>query len=175
MKFGEYELKIIIVPTMGTNCYFLSRDGKALLVDAAGDGSLILDYLNNKNLKLEAVLVTHGHFDHIEALDMIHEKVPEAKIYMCDKEKVVIDNNDYSLMDHQLKDDTKGAITYLSDGTHISELGLDIELINTSTKTQIPLRFFTWGIINTFRAGLISYSFYGLVPFSVSCLVQRQF
>lgn len=161
MKFGEYELKIIIVPIMGTNCYFLSRDGKALLVDAAGDGSLILDYLNNKNLKLEAVLVTHGHFDHIEALDMIHEKVPEAKIYMCDKEKVVIDNNDYSLMDHQLKDDTKGAITYLSDGTHISELGLDIELINTPGHTIGSCCYYIKGLNLMFSGDTLFRETYG--------------
>ena len=135
MKFGDYELNIVIVPLMGTNCYFLSCEGKAILVDASGDGKLILDYLKNRNLELEAVLITHGHFDHIEALDMIHDDLPKAKIYMCDKEKIVVDNLDYSLMDHQLKDTTKDAIIYLKDGSHINELGLDIEMINTPGHT----------------------------------------
>ena len=31
MKYGEYDLNIIIVPIMGTNCYFLSHNGKTIL------------------------------------------------------------------------------------------------------------------------------------------------
>lgn len=136
MKYGEYELNTVIVPVVGTNCYFLSKDNKAILVDAAGDGEVLLEFLENRKLDLEAVLVTHGHFDHIEALDIIHEKFPNAKIFMYEKEKKVVDDLHFSLMDHMLKDETKSFITYIEDLTIINVLNLDIKIISTPGHTM---------------------------------------
>ena len=89
----------------------------------------------NKKLDLNAILITHGHFDHIEALDALHEKYPSVNIYMCDKEELVVDNLNYNLMDHQLKNETKASIKYIKDGEHINALGLDIEIISTPGHT----------------------------------------
>ena len=56
--------------TMGvcaTNCYFLYREGgtKAVVVDPAENGAGIFKLLSEKGLTVEAILLTHGHFDHI--------------------------------------------------------------------------------------------------------------
>ncbi len=56
--------------TMGvcaTNCYFLYREGgtKAVVVDPAENGAGIFKLLSEKDFTVEAILLTHGHFDHI--------------------------------------------------------------------------------------------------------------
>ena len=135
MKFGNYEIDTLVVPMMGTNCYFLKLGDKAILVDAAGDGSLLDDYISKKSLQLEAILITHGHFDHTEALDLLCEKYPDIKVYAFEGEKVVIENPEYSLMDHELNKATLDKIRYLKDGDIINELGLEIKLINTPGHT----------------------------------------
>lgn len=135
MKFGNYEINTVVVPGMGTNCYVLSLDDKAILIDAAADGQLLLDYLDNKQLELVTILITHGHYDHIEALDLLHAKCPEAKIYACIHEKEVIEDEKLSLMGHRLKEETEKSIQYLKDGYVINELDLDIKIINTPGHT----------------------------------------
>lgn len=135
MKIGDYELNTLVVPFMGTNCYFLSQGDKTIIVDAAGDGNYIIDYLNNKKFNLDAILITHGHFDHIEALDLLHEKFCNVPIYAFEGERIVIENMGNNLMDHELKDKTKKAITYLKDDSIINLLGLEIKLISSPGHT----------------------------------------
>ena len=55
-----------ILGELQTNCYLLTSDhsAKALVIDPADDGDFINDELLRRNLTLEAVLLTHGHFDH---------------------------------------------------------------------------------------------------------------
>lgn len=51
----------------GTNCYLLSADGNAdcAVVDAPpGAASLLLPVLKKRGLRLAAILLTHGHWDH---------------------------------------------------------------------------------------------------------------
>ena len=48
-----------------TNCYVISNQASAVVVDPGGDPQEVLDFLQEKKLKLEAVLITHTHFDHL--------------------------------------------------------------------------------------------------------------
>ncbi|MBE6951164.1 MAG: MBL fold metallo-hydrolase [Ruminococcaceae bacterium] len=49
-----------------TNTYILSRDTDALVIDPGYESDTILDALEGKTLK--AILLTHGHFDHVGAV-----------------------------------------------------------------------------------------------------------
>lgn len=55
-----------ILGELQTNCYLLISDHspKALIIDPADDGDFLNDELLRRQLTLEAVLLTHGHFDH---------------------------------------------------------------------------------------------------------------
>jgi glyoxylase-like metal-dependent hydrolase (beta-lactamase superfamily II) len=55
-----------------TNCYFLIKDNKALLIDPADEFEKITEML--EGLTLVGVIVTHHHFDHIGALKEVLEK-----------------------------------------------------------------------------------------------------
>lgn len=48
-----------------TNCHLLDHEGRALAVDPGGDPAEVLEFLRAEGLKLECILVTHLHFDHI--------------------------------------------------------------------------------------------------------------
>lgn len=51
------------VTPLRQNCTVLSHeDGRAVVVDPGGDVEIILDVLNGR--PVEAILLTHGHFDH---------------------------------------------------------------------------------------------------------------
>lgn len=74
-------IKVITIPVgpLSANChvvYSLDND-KALIVDPGGDFSLIMQRLNAINKKPGAVILTHGHFDHIMvAADFQAQNVP---------------------------------------------------------------------------------------------------
>ena len=68
--------------------YILSKQGenKAWLVDI-GDVEPVLSYLDERNLFVEGVFLTHAHFDHIYGLKALLERFPECKVYVSDYAK----------------------------------------------------------------------------------------
>lgn len=63
----------ITVLTLGgymTNCYILRQEAssKCLIIDPGYEAGRILSVLQQKQLKPEAILLTHGHFDHVGAV-----------------------------------------------------------------------------------------------------------
>ena len=50
-----------------TNCYVVHPDGsdRCVVIDPGYEGKKILSFLEEKGLHLQAILLTHGHFDHV--------------------------------------------------------------------------------------------------------------
>lgn len=61
------EIKTIKVGILQTNCYIVSKDNKALIIDPGAKAERILAALGD--LTVIAILLTHGHFDHIGAIN----------------------------------------------------------------------------------------------------------
>ena len=53
-----------------TNCYLLRREDsdRCLIIDPGYEAGKILKVLEEKQLQPEAILLTHGHFDHVGAV-----------------------------------------------------------------------------------------------------------
>jgi hydroxyacylglutathione hydrolase len=65
--------KKIIMGELETNCYLVWNEEtkECLVIDPADDGVSISEEINNKKLKVKAIFLTHGHFDHcLGALDL---------------------------------------------------------------------------------------------------------
>lgn len=63
----------ITVLTLGgymTNCYILRQEASSqcLIIDPGYEAGRILSVLQQKQLEPEAILLTHGHFDHVGAV-----------------------------------------------------------------------------------------------------------
>ena len=66
------QVKTLVLGAVQTNCYILTSDsapGRALVIDPAASAKDIFAYLQKNALTLDAILLTHTHFDHMEALD----------------------------------------------------------------------------------------------------------
>ena len=53
-----------------TNCYILHQEDSSscVVIDPGYTPEVILDFLVSRGLSLEAILLTHGHFDHVGAV-----------------------------------------------------------------------------------------------------------
>ena len=62
----------LVVGEMGTNCYLVwNIDKTTVIIDPGDEGTEIAQRVNELGLKPMAILLTHGHFDHVlGALDL---------------------------------------------------------------------------------------------------------
>ena len=73
--------KIIPVGPYEANCVILWVGEDALVLDPGQDSELLLAFLSGRNLRLRAILLTHGHFDHVNGIPGILEKNPDVPVY----------------------------------------------------------------------------------------------
>ena len=64
-----------------SNCYGLVSGDEVVLIDAGAYPDVLEATLTRRGLKLKAVLLTHGHFDHIISVGYIKEKY-NAPVYI---------------------------------------------------------------------------------------------
>lgn len=68
------------------NTYIISlSDSEAIVVDPADclfshDEGSVVSYLSSKNIKPVAVILTHGHFDHVSGLSFLKKSLPDIQI-----------------------------------------------------------------------------------------------
>ncbi len=78
------------------NIYILTNDNQnTLIIDPGNSGPQILAYLKEQNLNPQAVLITHGHFDHFSGLNEVLAVYPNLDIYIGKKDV-------HNLFDHDL-------------------------------------------------------------------------
>ena len=56
-----------------TNCYIVRQEGsnRCMIIDPGYEAAYILHFLQSHNLTAEAILLTHGHFDHVGAVQAL--------------------------------------------------------------------------------------------------------
>lgn len=74
---------MLIVGPLETNCYFLIDDKtkECIVVDPGGSVSMICEKIEKEDLKVVAIVNTHGHWDHVLGNSKIHT-LTNAPIYM---------------------------------------------------------------------------------------------
>lgn len=69
------ELYVMQVGAIGTNCYLIASEaGNAAIVDPGAQADKIARALEEKGLIPKMILLTHGHFDHIGAVDVLRSQ-----------------------------------------------------------------------------------------------------
>jgi hydroxyacylglutathione hydrolase len=64
----------LVVGLLKVNCYILASDsGAAVVIDPGDNPSGILRLLDENNLRLLKILLTHGHFDHVLAIPALKD------------------------------------------------------------------------------------------------------
>lgn len=72
-KDSELEIHKVVVGPMDNNVFVIrcKQTGEGLLIDAANEHELLLDLC--KQLNVQSVIETHGHWDHIQAVPHVRD------------------------------------------------------------------------------------------------------
>lgn len=76
---------------IGTNCYFVYDEEKAIIIDPSGEHEIIFEEIENLNVKVVAIFLTHAHWDHIIALEEVVKKY-DVDVYIGKEEADWLNN-----------------------------------------------------------------------------------
>lgn len=82
------EIKRIVVGAFQTNCYLLKKENHCIIIDPAKKGEKIASFID-VNEKVDAILLTHGHFDHIGAVDEL-VALYDCPVYVNEEDRNLI-------------------------------------------------------------------------------------
>jgi hydroxyacylglutathione hydrolase len=104
------EIKRLINNSYAANTYILSDNGKAVIIDPAGKVSTIRKYLLDQ--PLIAILLTHGHLDHVEAVDGLYD-IYKCPVYVARDDGEILKDPSFIGKYDEFKVKVKAPLTYL--------------------------------------------------------------
>lgn len=127
-----------VLGSFSTNCYTVANSDtrEAIIIDPADRADYLIGMYENQNLKPVAVLLTHGHYDHIGALSGIREAYPDIKVYAGINEEEVLKNTDLNLSSVLGTAMVTAADIYVDDNDIIELLGTRIKCLHVPGHTK---------------------------------------
>ena len=142
MKRLEY-VRLVLGP-VATNTYLLyDRDNRdTIIIDPSGKAEKIIQAVEDNKLKPKAILLTHGHFDHIMSADEVR-RYYEIKIYGYEKEKDLFENGANNTSKRfSGKEFTVDVDIFFDDNTELKFLGYNFKVIHTPGHTKGSVCFY---------------------------------
>ena len=116
-----------------TNCYILAEGDRCLVIDPGDEAEKLLALLQQHSLTVEAVLLTHGHFDHVGAVKTLAAET-DCRVFLHEEELTLP-----AAM-------TAGKLYYTDlykEGDRLTLAGMSFEVLHTPGHTpgSVCLRF----------------------------------
>ena len=131
------EIKSMTLGMVATNCYLIinKETKEALLIDPADNALRISNVIEENVCTLKAILLTHGHFDHIMALNELKKRY-NVPVYAHEEEEDVLKQSSLNMSGMIGQIYTTQADIYVKDGEHLKLAGLDIIVLHTPGHTK---------------------------------------
>lgn len=130
-------MRVLQLGALSTNCYLIGNkeSDEIVIIDPADEFSVIKETILRIRKKPAAVLLTHGHFDHIGAANELREYYHIPVLAYVDEEKVLLDQylNLSSMMGGRI---SIKADRFVHDCDLISYAGLTFQVIHTPGHTK---------------------------------------
>jgi len=139
------EWKIMPLGAIEANCIILwSKSGDAWIVDPGEEGACVVSFLKSRSLKPAAILLTHGHFDHIGGVAELEAAYPGLKTHISRQDEIMLGHPQNSWPPaYPLRPRPGNLVCDLEDGMKFSAGGLEASIMATPghTKGSVCIHF----------------------------------
>ncbi len=134
MKIFHLEVGMI-----GTNCYIVENETTkhGVVIDPGDEGARIVALLQQEKLIIDAIFITHGHSDHIMALNEVRIAT-KAKVYISRGDADCLGKSKANLSIYMMGKNAEFApadVLY-GDGDVIKAAGMEFKILETPGHTQ---------------------------------------
>ncbi len=94
------KIDYLILGGYQTNCYVLRKDDSAkecIIIDPGLEAEELIEFLEEVKLNPVAVILTHGHIDHIAGVTALRSRFPEIKVYIHKHDAEMLTNPNINL------------------------------------------------------------------------------
>ena len=140
-----YELKRYLTGPLPTNTYTIKKKGESnvIIIDPGPASEGLFEVLSEKGESIEAILITHGHADHVDGVSSLKKIISEKtgkniRCYAPKADEKTFSDPDYnsSLMIVGEKKDYKKCVdVWLNDNEELDMAGLLVRTIITPGHT----------------------------------------
>lgn len=130
-------IEILVLGALQTNCYlvFNEETKKGFIIDPAADALKITAALNRLEIEPEAVLLTHGHFDHMMAAEELRVRYG-IPVYAHRMEQELLGDARKNLSAYWADAMTLEADHMIEDGQELTIAGIMMRVIHTPGHTK---------------------------------------
>lgn len=132
------EVKTFISGPLSVNCYLvIDEETKvAVIVDPGGENRKLVQHIAENQISIKAILLTHGHPDHLCGLDFIRKEYPEATVIAHEDEANMLAKPEINHSKQYCgKEISITADRYVKDLDHLSVGNLEFIFIHTPGHT----------------------------------------
>lgn len=88
-------LKSLVVGQLGANCYIAGDEitKEVIIIDPGDEGEKICTLIRENGYKVEYIILTHGHMDHISALKYVKSQCGGQVMIHKDDSRALLDSN----------------------------------------------------------------------------------
>ena len=127
---------VIVTGVLEENCYIVyDESGVCVIVDPGEDSETIADHIAENDLDPKAILLTHGHFDHVLGVAELAAIYGGLPIYMHPADKPTLENNSYFCRFFGTLMPASFETTDVAEGSEIEVGSLRFEVIETPGHT----------------------------------------
>ncbi len=146
----EMKVRHFVVGPIATNCYLVINENtkELIVIDPGDEAQRLIKFIDDGGYKPVVILYTHGHFDHVEAGEELHEKYGIPRLMGEGDRSIISDprsNCSYLTGREKIYEYDRD----LHDSEEISCAGFNIKVIATPghTKGGVCFYFYDEGVL----------------------------